>query len=344
MLNRLSIIIVSILIFILLQPHSYAVSQIESSELFSKPIQADFQSTNISWSPDGDILAIHESDSALCLYDGHTFELLPITIDDFTSTQVVTMIFSDENTLVTGHIDGTIRKWDIRTGSQLDVLEAHESPVTAIDVSPDRTLIASGVRDQDIVRIWDYETLALVDEFERSVDGIFLVNFSPDSQWLAFSGLSDEIVLWHYDEEYRSLYKLPRPELIGDRIGPSAFVHNGEFLIATTPRYLGAIVAWNVETKTFMQVRLSGEEVYFAIFSNILGGVVAITKSDAVIIYDVIVEDEQVELSRVATFSKHDGTPVVALNPMGTVVAYDDATVRIRDIETRADIDYEWCR
>jgi WD40 repeat protein len=251
------------------------------------------------------------------------------------------MAFANDHSLTTGHQDGTIQVWDLRTGHQINVLEAHEGGVRTIDISPDGLLMASGTLDEDLVRIWDYETNELSDEIHFTSRGVVNVLFSSDSQLLAYSGLEPVIVGWSIEENHGNIYRMPQPLQFGDWIGQSVFTADGEFLIAVTSR---GVFAWSVETRMLIELNVPPFEIYHAVFGNEDGSIIALTTDDAVIIYNVMVENDQVELLRRTAFPNGEGSVPVALNPSGTALAYGSQELHLWHIETHEEIDYDQCQ
>ncbi|KAJ7632221.1 WD40 repeat-like protein [Roridomyces roridus] len=82
-----------------------------------------------------------ESGNTLQLYRGHTG---PVT----------TLAFCDEDILITGSWDKTIKLWDTRTKALISSTDAHSDFVKCLFVFPSLKLLVSGSSDK-IVRFWD---------------------------------------------------------------------------------------------------------------------------------------------------------------------------------------------
>ena len=127
---------------------------------------------DLSFSPEGDIIAIAGKDDTLYLWNyiigNHkTIKVnTPILITNprqsgktFTSPDVFSVSFSpDGKTLVTGHEDSTLRVWDASTGQQTAILIGHLSHVESVHFSPDGHTIASLDR-YGAVFLWDLTSL-----------------------------------------------------------------------------------------------------------------------------------------------------------------------------------------
>ena len=56
--------------------------------------------------------------------------------------------------LVSGSTDGTVKLWDVATGTNIATLRGHRNSVESVSFSPDGTILASGSFD-DTVKLWD---------------------------------------------------------------------------------------------------------------------------------------------------------------------------------------------
>ena len=127
---------------------------------------------DLSFSPEGDIIAIAGKDDTLYLWNytigNHkTIKVnTPILITHphqdgktFTSPDVLSVSFSpDSKTFVTGHKDSTLRVWDVATGQQAEMLIGHLSHVESVNFSPDGYTIASLDR-KGVLLLWDLTSL-----------------------------------------------------------------------------------------------------------------------------------------------------------------------------------------
>ena len=59
----------------------------------------------------------------------------------------------DENVIISGSDDRTVRIWDALSGKCLQVLEGHQGQVRTVAFSPNGSLLASGSEDGTI-KIW----------------------------------------------------------------------------------------------------------------------------------------------------------------------------------------------
>lgn len=117
----------------------------------------------------------------------------------FTSfTGAVTQIaFSpDGGVLASGHYDGVIRIWDMRTGTEIWNISTG-AVVESLAFSSDGRLLASGGSFEDsLVRIWDAGNGELLRELAGHPVGVVKLLFSPDSQFLVSASYDGMVRLW----------------------------------------------------------------------------------------------------------------------------------------------------
>ncbi|KIJ14002.1 hypothetical protein PAXINDRAFT_79923 [Paxillus involutus ATCC 200175] len=95
--------------------------------------------------------------------------------------------YPDENKLVSGSGDGTLRIWDRKTGA-VEVLKGHTFDVWGVDVSRDGKMVVSGSWDKT-VRIWNAESGETTCTIETQ-SWVKSVQFSHDSSRVV-AGLED---------------------------------------------------------------------------------------------------------------------------------------------------------
>jgi len=137
--------------------------------------------------------------------------------------------------MVTGSADKTLRLWNLRDGVVLKKMEGHDSSVTAVGVSGNSKLIASGDGKGELIA-WDGDTgefLAAIKAHSRTIPSL---DFSPDSAALATVSLDGTIKLWRTDT-----WQIHGPIDVGEWIFRVRYSPSGHLAIETEK----CIQIWN---------------------------------------------------------------------------------------------------
>ena len=131
--------------------------------------------SDIAISPDGTRLAAAGS-LGIWLYDVHTGAEVAL-LTGHTGGVSSVAFSSDEQMLVSGSWDKTVRLWNPLTGEEFHILSGHSRGITSVSFSHDGSLVASGSSDKTI-RIWHAHTGRHVRTLEGHKSGIYSVAFS----------------------------------------------------------------------------------------------------------------------------------------------------------------------
>ncbi len=114
---------------------------------------------------------------------------------------ITAITFSPDNqTLVSGTVDGTIVVWDTEIERQFLTFKEHDNTITSVAVSADGRYLAAGDADGN-VKLWNLlnqKTLPL--SGNRHVGEVHTVTFSSDAQTLA-TGADDGLTLWDIQKQ-----------------------------------------------------------------------------------------------------------------------------------------------
>ena len=130
------------------------------------------------------------------LYDAETLKVRDL-LEDFSGYSSVTFN-PDGSTLAAGFYDGTVKLWDVSTGTFHSTPIRHNPSVWSVRFSPDGSALAT-IHNYDVMHLWDVSTGYLRSTLTGPT-GIVKVkyfSFSPDGQTLATWNWSDKVVyLW----------------------------------------------------------------------------------------------------------------------------------------------------
>jgi WD40 repeat protein len=133
-------------------------------------------------------------DTAISLLAGPDFRATPLFGHDGTVMSVA--VSRDGMVVVSGSEDGTIRRWNGRTGATIGTpMRGHEGPVYCVAISPEGTRIASGGRDGTLRR-WDSQTGMQIGEQFAHLNGVNSVVFTNDGTHMFSGGYDGTIRKW----------------------------------------------------------------------------------------------------------------------------------------------------
>lgn len=136
---------------------------------------------DITWSPDGGILAVAAGESVYFL-NPDNFEVFDTLNPGVWTPSIAISPASD--LLVTGGRNGNIDLWDISSGEVLHSIEAHRKGVNSVTFNPRGGSIASGGNDA-VARLWDIDTGNNIGQMIGGTFAVPAISFTPDGQSLA---------------------------------------------------------------------------------------------------------------------------------------------------------------
>jgi hypothetical protein len=149
----------------------------------------------LTFAEDSSALLVVDSAGSLrrwSLSSGELLDLLPGAVDD--ATVISALAPAGSGPLIVGANDHDVRVVGNR-GELLFRFVGHATPVTALALSPDGALLASGANDRTI-RLWYPQDGTLGAVLTGHEAGIADLAFSPDGTVLASAGLDGTIRLW----------------------------------------------------------------------------------------------------------------------------------------------------
>jgi WD40 repeat protein len=140
--------------------------------------------------------------------------------------------------------------WDATTHARVvESIEAHEEKITALDVSPDASKIASGSRDGTVI-VWCLETGRRIAGPLKQARSVLSVRFSPSGDRVASAGSDFLIHVWSIcSDDVRSVTRVPTDpacSLAWSNDGRRLFTgcHRGSILCFDVSGLTPAITKW----------------------------------------------------------------------------------------------------
>jgi len=105
--------------------------------------------------------------------------------------------------IVSAHLDGALRMWDLRAGEATQELkDAHSKQVTSVSTASNEYSILSSARD-NVLKIWDLRKNACVttlqDDAFRSGLNWSRACWSPDCKFVAAGGAEGSLFIWNVE-------------------------------------------------------------------------------------------------------------------------------------------------
>ena len=225
--------------------------------------------SDVTFSPDGQILAGASDDGSVYLWDTETAEQKKILTGHpgFIITIAALSFSSDSRTLVIANRDGSVRLWNAATG-QLDktLIEETEQFWDDASISPDRQTIASLISDDSSsIRLWNIATVRLYTTI--TVDpSVRRICFSPDSQTLAGASNDGTIYLWDAETGEEKKMLAGHTSIVGD----VTFSPDGQILASAS--WDRTVCLWDAVTGQHKKILTKAGCLAFSPDGRILAG------------------------------------------------------------------------
>jgi F-box/WD-40 domain protein MET30 len=147
----------------------------------------------------------------------------------------------EDNILMTGSYDATVKIWDTDTGEELRTLKGHTSGVRCLQF--DDTKLITGSLDRSI-RVWNWRTGECLSKYNGHTESVIALHF--DSTLLASASVDHTVKIWNFKD--KSTFILPHPE------GVNAVKIDTASRTVLTACDDGAARLWDLDTKTCIRV------------------------------------------------------------------------------------------
>ncbi|GHE07571.1 TIR domain-containing protein [Streptomyces alanosinicus] len=199
----------------------------------------------ISYSPDGELLAVGSEDGGVLVCDAATG--MPLRTLQGHTGRVYAVKFR-ARVLATGSSDGTVRLWDPVSGRCLHRLPIHPKGVWPLVLDADGSRMATGDAD-GVVTVWDTASGTALHRLSGHSAPVYTMAFGPDDTSLVTGDASSAVRLWDLATGRRN----------GELPGHEGAVYRARFspdgtLLATGDRGVdrsnGTVRIWDVATRT----------------------------------------------------------------------------------------------
>ncbi|KAJ5742412.1 uncharacterized protein N7511_011431 [Penicillium nucicola] len=147
----------------------------------------------------------------------------------------------EDNILMTGSYDATVKIWDTETGEELRTLRGHTAGVRCLQF--DDTKLITGSLDRSI-RVWNWRTGECISKYNGHTEAVIALHF--DSTLLASASVDRTVKIWNFKD--KSTFVLPHPE------GVNAVKIDTPSRTVLTACDDGAARLWDLDTKTCIRL------------------------------------------------------------------------------------------
>ncbi|MER5384269.1 NB-ARC domain-containing protein [Streptomyces sp. NPDC002688] len=173
------------------------------------------------------------------------------TITGHTDSVETMAVCPDGTWLATGCRDGTVRVWEVASGTCTRTLPDDAGPADSIAISPDGTWLATGYPDGR-VSVWEVASGTCTRTFPDSAGRAWTVAISPDGAWLAAGYPDGTVRVW---DVARATHARTLFEDI-DSVVSLTFSPDGAQLVAVDD--YGTACVWDVASGVTRNLNLNG--------------------------------------------------------------------------------------
>jgi hypothetical protein len=146
----------------------------------------------------------------------------------------------NNQTLISGSFDQSIKLWNMADGKMLHDLQDHHKGVFALAVSADGKTLASGSWDETI-KLWNISSGELISNLSGHTASVRSLATSPDNQLLVSGSFDNTVRVWQL-----STGDLVKTMMHKEPIAAIALNHTGQILASTGDD--GLVKLWSLQT------------------------------------------------------------------------------------------------
>jgi WD40 repeat protein/transcriptional regulator with XRE-family HTH domain len=233
------------------------------------------------------------------------------------------LVFHPHKDILVSSSDQVIKLWDIDAGQSIRTLFGHTDWVTAISISSDGDVLASGSDDQTI-RLWNMSTGKCFRILREHTNHVTALAFGPDTSSLASGSYDQTVRLWDCDG--RCLRTL---DSCSSWIWSLDFSPEGSLLVAGSEE--GLIYLWDTDTGQVLQILEGHNGAVRCVTFDSTGEKIASSGIDQTVkIWDAFTGQ------CLKTFRGHDGwARTIDFRPSSSILASggDDKIIRLWDVD-----------
>ncbi|HEY43314.1 MAG TPA: hypothetical protein G4O11_04950 [Anaerolineae bacterium] len=246
--------------------------------------------TDVTFSPNGVLLAVGHSNGRLSLWDTDLIKYLRELQGHTDWVYRVALKGGTAATLASASKDGTLRIWGFPSPGA--TLLGHDGEVTCVDFSPtEYGVLASGSEDQT-VKIWNMYTEEEIRSLSGHTSWVWGIDYSPDGSLLASASADETVKIWDVEtgEELHTLR--------GHDAAVWQVVFSPDGGILASASWDDTIKLWDVNSGTELQTLSGHSDWVYDIDFSLNGRMLASGSKDGTVILWDVVTGEQLNVLR----------------------------------------------